>query len=115
MDPKFLETSIAFHKKLLELRNQLYTSGVEYKFKDGRERSNFIRFRIKFTDFTDDLLNGVAEILVDKLEENDKELNNGIEKLQTSIKEVNDSKKILVAFASLLKTISKIITTKTLL
>jgi hypothetical protein len=104
-----IEPQIQFFKKISLVRNKLYSPGIELSFKDPAERTKFIRLRIKWTDYVNDLLNAIARVLVDKLEENRTAFEIGIKKLESTIDGLTDTVMFLELLGNVLGVIAKVV------
>jgi hypothetical protein len=108
-DLNSIEPRIKFFKEISAIRNMLYSPGIELKFENQVERAKFIRLRIKWTDYVNDILNDIASVLVDKLDENRQEFEAGIKQLKRTIKSVTDSAMFLQLLSNVLGVIAKVV------
>ncbi|MBN3926609.1 hypothetical protein [Nostoc sp. NMS4] len=82
---------LAFLEKISHLENNLYQAGIESKFTNPEQKKEFKRYCQKWTKFVNAVRNNIAAVLVNKLEQNEKGFEDGIEAINQEIQKINDT------------------------
>jgi hypothetical protein len=104
-----IEPRIDFFKQISELRNLLYTPGIELRFSTEADRKKFIRDRGKWSDYVNAVAIDIGRVLSDELIKNGEDLKKGIENIKRSIEEVQNAVGLLVLIGNALEVIAKVV------
>jgi len=104
-----VQKQLEFLRKLQSIESGLYRPGIEDEFEDLNEKEQFKQDRSQFSLYVQKLQANTARVLVDKLEENNKEFENGIKNLEKESQSINDTVAYLQLFGQVLGMIGKIV------
>ncbi|MBW4612348.1 MAG: hypothetical protein KME21_03550 [Desmonostoc vinosum HA7617-LM4] len=98
-----------FHKKISNFDAKLYKPGIENKFADDGQKGSFTEKRIEFSKYVQCVERDIATILLNQLEANSVEFENGIDKLDQEITSIDNTIGFLDLFGRVLNTIGRIV------
>jgi predicted extracellular nuclease len=86
-----IKKQLEFLKNISAIEEKLYQIGIESKFTNPEQKEEFKKHRHKWTSFVNTVKNNIGNILVNKLEQNEKGFEDGIKAITQAIQEINDT------------------------